>query len=134
MSIQVKELAFVFYPVTDVARARKFYEGLLGLKVGTQIEFGPGQWWIEYDIAGQALAISNAMPGKPASSLALEVASLDAALTAVKAAGYTISTDVLEFPPCRMFIVKDPDGNELTLHQRKVQPDHNETVFLPPKG
>ena len=129
MSIQVKELAFVFYPVTDVALARKFYEGLLGLKTGLQTEFGPGQWWIEYDIAGQALAISNALPGKPASSLALEVANLDDAITAVKAAGYTISTDLLEFPPCRMFIVKDADGNEITLHQRKAKPDGKETVF-----
>lgn len=121
MSIQVKELAFVFYPVTDVARARKFYQGLLGLKTGLEVEFGPGQWWIEYDIAGQALAISNAMPGgKTASALALEVASLDAALAAVKAAGVTIANDVMEFPPCRMFIVKDPDGNEITLHQRKA--------------
>ncbi len=123
MSIQVKELAFVYYPVTDVARARKFYEGLLGLKTGIQIEFGPGQWWIEYDVAGQALAISNAMPGKPASSLALEVVNLDAALVAAKAAGYEIAHDVLEFPPCRMFILKDPDNNEITLHQRKAKPD-----------
>ena len=120
MSIQVKELAFVFYPVTDVARARSFYEGLLGLKVGFQIEFAPGQWWIEYDIAGQALAISNAMPGKTASALALEVADLDAALTAVKAAGADIANEVMVFPPCRMFIVKDPDGNEITLHHRKA--------------
>ena len=119
MSIQVKELAFVFYPVTDVARARKFYEELLGLKVGMQIEFGPGQWWIEYDIAGQALAITNAMPGKPQSSLALEVASLDEAMQAVKAGGYTLANDVMEFPGCRMFQVKDSDGNEITLHQRK---------------
>src|SRR4051812_1387454 len=102
MSIQVKELAFVFYPVTDVARARKFYEGLLGLKVGMQVEFGPGQWWVEYDIAGQALAISNAMPGTPQSALALEVANLDEAMKAVKAAGYTVANDVMEFPPCRM--------------------------------
>ena len=66
MSIPIKEIAFVFHPVTDIARARKFYEDLLGLKTSLQVEFGPGQWWIEYDIAGQALAISNAMPdGKP---------------------------------------------------------------------
>ena len=120
MSIQVKELAFVFHPVTDVAHARKFYEGLLGLKVGMQIEFGPGQWWVEYDIAGQALAITKAMPGTAQSALALEVASLDDSLTAVKATGYTIANEVMEFPPCRMFIVKDPDGNQITLHQRKA--------------
>ena len=120
MSIQVKELAFVFYPVTDVARARKFYEELLGLKVGMQIEFGPGQWWIEYDIAGQALALSNAMPGKPAFALALEVADLDTALDAARAAGVKISMEVMEFPGCRMFQVEDPDGNGITLHQRKA--------------
>lgn len=122
MSIQVKEFAFVFHPVTDVARARKFYEGLLGLKTGIQIEFEPGQWWIEYDVAGQALAISNAMPGgTPSTSLTLEVANLDEALKAVKAAGVTIAFDILEFPPCRMFAIKDADGNQIGLHQRKAK-------------
>ena len=121
MSIQVKEIAFVFHLVTDIPRARKFYEGLLGLKTGVQVEFAPGQWWIEYDIAGQALAVSNAMPGKPASSLALEVADLDAAHRAVLAAGVTVTTEPVEFPPCRMFQIKDDDGNVITLHQRKAK-------------
>ena len=121
MSIQVKELAFVFHPITDVARARKFYEGFLGLKVGMQVEFGPGQWWIEYDIAGQALAMTNAMPGTPQSALALEIADLDGARQAAKAAGVVIVGDTMEFPPCRMFQVKDPDGNQITLHQRKAK-------------
>jgi len=119
MSIQIKEFAFVFHPVTDVARARKFYEGLLGLKVGFQLEYAPGQWWIEYDVAGQAIAISNAMPGATASSLTLEVADLDAALATVRSAGATIVFDVMEFPPCRLFAIKDPDGNQIGLHQKK---------------
>jgi predicted enzyme related to lactoylglutathione lyase len=121
MSIQIKELAFVYYPVTDVARARLFYEGLLGLKVGFQIELSPGQWWIEYDVAGQALAISNAMPGKTASSVALEVVSLDEAFAAAKSSGHKIAGEMMEFGVCRMFVIQDPDGNELTLHQRKPQ-------------
>ena len=121
MSIQIKEIAFVFHVVTDVPRARQFYEGLLGLKTGLEAEVAPGCWWIEYDIAGQALGISNAMPGKPSSALVLEVADLDASLLAVKAAGVTVVTDVMEFPPCRMFQIKDPDGNEITLHQRKAK-------------
>lgn len=120
MSIQVKELAFVFHPITDVARARKFYEGFLGLKPGVQVEFGPGQWWIEYDIAGQALAVSNAMPGSAQSALTLEVVNLDASLAAARAEGVTLAFDVMEFPPCRMFAVKDPDGNQIGLHQRKA--------------
>ena len=119
MSIQIKEFAFVFHPVTDVARARKFYEGLLGLNILKEIEFSPGQWWIEYDVAGQALAISNAMPGAPSTSLTLEVASLDDALATARAEGVEIAYEVMEFAPCRIFGVKDPDGNILGLHQRK---------------
>lgn len=118
MSIQVKEFAFVFHPVTDVARARSFYEGFLGLGIGTEIEFSPGQWWIEYDVAGQALAISNAMPGQPSTSLTLEIADLDAAHAAARAAGITFAFDTMEFPPCRIFGIKDPDGNQIGLHQR----------------
>jgi predicted enzyme related to lactoylglutathione lyase len=120
MSIQVKEVAFVFHPVTDVARARKFYEGFLGLRTATQVEIGPGQWWIEFDVAGVALAISNAVPGAPASSLTLEVANLDNAVAAARAAGVPISFDVMEFPPCRLSAIKDPDGNQIGLHQRKA--------------
>jgi predicted enzyme related to lactoylglutathione lyase len=121
MPLQVKELAFVFHPVTDVARARKFYEGVLGLKTGVQVEFSPGQWWIEYDIAGQALAISNAMPGAKSESLVLEVVSLDEALVTLKQAGIPLVGDVMEFPPCRLCKVNDPDGNEIGLHQRKAR-------------
>jgi predicted enzyme related to lactoylglutathione lyase len=121
MSIQVKELAFVFHPVTDIPRSRQFYEGLLGLKVSLQVEFGPGQWWIEYDLAGQALAITNVAPpgSKPQASVFLEVVDLDAALVSVRAAGGVIAQDLVEFPPCRMFVVQDPDGNQVGLHQRK---------------
>jgi len=25
----------------------------------------------------------------------------------------------MEFPPCRMFAIKDPDGNQVGLHQLK---------------
>ena len=121
MPIQVKEFAFVFHPITDVARSKKFYEGLLGLKPGVQVEFTPGKWWIEYDVAGQALATSNAMPGAKSSSLTLEVADLDAALAAVKSSGTPIASELQEFPPCRMFSIKDPDGNEIGLHQRKAK-------------
>ena len=121
MNIQVKEVAFVFHPVTDIARARQFYEQLLGLTVGLQVELAPGQWWIEFDVAGVALAISNAVPGTPASSLTLEVANLDAALATVRAANIPLAFDVMEFPPCRMFAIKDPDGNQIGLHQRKAK-------------
>jgi hypothetical protein len=46
--IRYKEIAFMAYPVTDVARARKFYEGALGLKPNAPLK-SESQMWIEYD-------------------------------------------------------------------------------------
>jgi len=121
MSIQVKEIAFIYHQVTDIARARRFYEQLLGLKVGLEYEGKPGKWWIEYDVAGVAFAIKNfELPGgKGGAALALEVADIDAAFATVRCAGVPITEELTEFPRCRSFAVKDPDGNEIVLHQLK---------------
>jgi len=51
-SLAVTGLAFALYTITDVARARQFYGDSLGLKVCLEMEFAPGQWWIEYDLGG----------------------------------------------------------------------------------
>jgi len=45
--VKIKSIAFVGIPVTDMERARKFYEGVLGLKMSD--EMGHGKW-IEYAI------------------------------------------------------------------------------------
>ena len=123
MSIKIKEVAFIYHPVTDVARARGFYEKLLGLKTGMEVEFAPGVWWIEYDIAGVALAVSNAMPaagGVGGDGLALEVEDLDQALATVRAAGITLTVEPQDFTPCRMFAFNSPDGHSIMFHKRKA--------------
>jgi catechol 2,3-dioxygenase-like lactoylglutathione lyase family enzyme len=123
MSIRIKEIAFIYHPVTDVPRARAFYETLLGLKALVNAEFAPGVWWIEYDVAGVALAVSNAMPaagGVGGDGLALEVADLDEALAAVKAAGIALTVEPQDFTPCRMFAINSPDGHSITFHKRKA--------------
>jgi extradiol dioxygenase family protein len=48
-----KKVAFTYYPVTDVARARKFYEETLGLKSGSAGNQGDN-WWVEYDFPAAA--------------------------------------------------------------------------------
>ncbi len=46
--MKVTELSFVAIPVTDVTKARRFYEGVLGFKAaGEFLEGG----WVEYDLA-----------------------------------------------------------------------------------
>jgi predicted enzyme related to lactoylglutathione lyase len=122
MPIKIKELAFVFHPVSDVPRARDFYEKLLGLKAAVNMEFQPGTWWIEYDVAGVALAVSNAFPpsGGGGTSVALEVVDLDGALAAIKEAGVAVTIEPQDFSPCRMFGINSPDGHPVVFHQRKA--------------
>ncbi len=55
--LKVIEIAFSCYPVKDMERARKFYEGALGLKA-TVVYGTPGAMqWTEYDIGAGTLAL-----------------------------------------------------------------------------
>jgi predicted enzyme related to lactoylglutathione lyase len=123
--ITVREIAFSGYPVTDLKRARAFYEGLLGLKVAAT--FGEGeQMWIEYDIAGATLAITNMAgenwkPSANGGSVALEVTDFDDAVRQLKEAGVPITMGPYESPVCWMVLVTDPDGNGLCIHRRHDQ-------------
>jgi predicted enzyme related to lactoylglutathione lyase len=122
MPLKIKEVAFINHPVSDIERARKFYGGVLGLKAGLSIEFQPGIWWIEYDVGGVALAVTNASgaPVQGGVSLALEVEDLDAALAAVKEAGIPLTIEPQEFRPCWMFGINSPDGHPIIVHKRKA--------------
>lgn len=119
----IKHVAFFAYPVTDVARARAFYEGFLGLKtdLAHEIPQMPGVWWIEYDVAGATIAISNAWPpsGQSGPSVAFEVDDLDAFHQKAQAASVPITFSPMDSPVCRFFGIKDPDGNDITIHQAK---------------
>lgn len=125
--IRFKELGFIAYPVTRIARARKFYEGVLGLKSNG---FSAGQKnpkWIEYAVgpAGvHTLAIGSSPQWKPSHhgpSAALEVEDFDAALAHLKKRRIKPALGPLDFPSCRMIVLRDPDGNKVTLHQRKAK-------------
>lgn len=123
-SVRIKDIAYTCYPITEVARARAFYETTLGLKSSVQFEHA-GKHWIEYDIGPATLAISN-MAGenwKPSSdgpSAALEVEDFDEAVAALRAAEVRFAMEPMDSGVCRMAIVKDPDGNSLAIHQRKA--------------
>lgn len=124
--IGVKELAFVGYPVTDFAKARKFYGEILGLKETSAFEHEGELGWLEYDVAGQTLALARASekwsPNPNGGGACLEVADLDKALAHLRANGVTIAMDIQDYPVCRLAVICDPDGNTLALHQRK--PNH----------
>lgn len=118
--ISVKEIAFTGYPVTDLARARAFYEGVLGLKITKDFEH-EGRHWIEYDIGPGTLAITNMWPEwKPSyngPSLALEVEDFDAAVADLRAAGIKFTVEPMNGPICRMTVIHDTEGNSLVIHK-----------------
>jgi len=120
--ITVKEIAFTGYPVTDMARARAFYEGLLRLKPGVTFEH-EGKHWIEYEIGGSTLALSNMSADMWKSSadgpsVAFEVTDFAGAVETLRAAGVKFLLGPMDTGVCKMVIVPDPDGNSLVIHQR----------------
>lgn len=121
----IKKVAFSMYPVRDVARARDFYERMLGLTPGLQ--GGQGDMhWIEYDLpGGGCIALTNATPDEPSSTaggtIALEVEDLTRLMSDLAARGVTFKTDVIKGPRCRMAVCLDSEGNSLLLHQ--MDPD-----------
>lgn len=122
-AIRVLEFAFTGYPVTDMARARAFYENVLGLKTSMVWEQS-GRAWVEYDVGGHTLALANSAPQwKPSSdgpALALEVEDFDATVAALRQRGTRFTVEPLEVPTCRLAVVLDPDGNSIAIHHRKA--------------
>ena len=121
--MKIIEIAFSAYPVTDLKRAKKFYEGTLGLKQ-SRIFGDEKEGWIEYDIGPGTLAISNFAgdwkPSADGGGVALEVENFDSAIAELKKAGTKFRIEPTETPVCHMAIAFDPDGNAVCIHKRKT--------------
>jgi predicted enzyme related to lactoylglutathione lyase len=109
------QLAFIMYPVSDISRSVAFYEQILGLKkAGLESDF-----WVEFEIGTATFGIGSfeqvGVPGS-AQSLALEVADLDAMRQDLVKRSID-TTEPHEFPSCRISVVRDPDGNQIWLHE-----------------
>jgi predicted enzyme related to lactoylglutathione lyase len=119
--IRYKEIAFTAYAVTDMPRARKFYEEVLGLKPSRTFSAG----FVEYDIGAGTIAVGCApeqwQPSDKGTSAALEVEDFDAAVAHLKEKQIPFAMGPHEFPMCRMVGVRDPDQNLIVLHQRKAK-------------
>lgn len=116
----ITEMAFTGTPVTDIKRARAFYEGALGLKPTME---SAGGMWVEYDIGGSTFGIGCYgdvwKPSTDGTCVGFEVDDLNAEVTRLKSKGVTVHMDVTDTPICRIAIICDPDGNRILLHKRK---------------
>ena len=115
----ITEIAFTGSPVTDMTRARAFYEGVLGFKPTME---SAGGMWVEYDVGGGTFGIGCYgkawKPSPDGTCVAFEVDNLDAEISRLKAKGVPVALEATDTPVCRFAIVCDPDGNRIMLHKR----------------
>ena len=125
--MKIKNIAFVGIPVTDIKRAREFYEGVLGLKIADEMM---SEKWIEYAVGEETLAIANVgeqwTPSSQGTGAALEVEDFDDAIKRLKDRQVRFAAEPFETPCCHMAVVQDPDGNKLIIH--KLKPENEKGV------
>jgi predicted enzyme related to lactoylglutathione lyase len=115
----IRHVAFTVYPVSDMARARAFYEGTLGLQVSDDYE----GHWVEYKPGDKGVFAISDMPevgrsdAQAGGTIAFEVDDVDAATATVRAAGAPVIMEPFDTPVCRMSVVLDPSGNAVLLHR-----------------
>jgi predicted enzyme related to lactoylglutathione lyase len=118
----ITEIAFTGTPVTDMKRARAFYEGMLGFKPTME---SAGGMWVEYDIGAGTFGIgcfgNDWKPSPDGTCIGFEVDNLDAEVARLKSKGATVHGDVTDTPVCRFAVLCDPDGNRIMLHKRKAK-------------
>jgi len=120
--LKVIEIAFSCYPVTDMARARKFYEEILHLKPTMTVGEAGGMQWTEYDIGPGTLSLGAGAPDwRPRSdgcSVGLEMEDFDSAIAELKSKGVKFNMEPFPTPVCKMAFISDPDGNTICIHKR----------------
>ena len=125
--MKINAIGFVAIPVTDIPRARKFYEEVLGLTVSDEMMGGK---WIEYAVGEDTLAIANVSdtwrPSDQGTGAALEVEDFDDAIKRLKDRHVHFAAEPFETPCCHMAVVQDPDGNKLIIH--KLKPENEKGV------
>ena len=127
--MKIKAIGFVAIPVTNIERARSFYEEVLGLRTSDEMMGGK---WIEYAVGDDTLAIANVSdswtPSDQGTGAAFEVEDFDDAIRRLKDRHVRFAAEPFETPCCHMAVIQDPDGNKLMIH--KLKPENEKGVCL----
>ena len=120
--MKIKAIGFVAIPVTNIERARSFYEEVLGLRTSDEMMGGK---WIEYAVGDDTLAIANISdtwtPSDQGTGAAFEVEDFDQAIDRLRDRHVRFAAEPFETPCCHMAVVQDPDGNKLIIHKLKPE-------------
>lgn len=117
--MKIRGADFVMYQVSDMARGVAFYRDVLGMAVTG--EFANGSW-VELAAAPTILALfcsENSKPRPGSTAIGLAVDNVESTVSELEAKGVEVVWKTLETPVCWFALVRDPDGNDVVLHQRK---------------
>ena len=116
--MDIERVDFVSFLTQDVARAKAFYAGTLGLEIESEgesdMEFRLGQVTLDiFDPSSIGEPFAPTLAG-----FALRVPDVDAARAELEAKGVVFDGDTIETSVCKQAWFTDPDGNRLMLHRR----------------
>ena len=115
----VERTDFISVPVTDMERAKRFYEDTLGLPRISERGFP------EYQLGRERQRLPHphgggrsAWTAPHSAHVALRVPDVTEARKELEAKGVEFEGDILDTSVCHMAFFKDPDGNQFMLHRR----------------
>ena len=117
-----KDIAFTVYAVTDITRARSFYENIHGLVPYSDFPVTPESKWIEYAVGNGVVSIGESAEWKPSqdgATVALETHDFDTTVKTLKENGVKFFLEPQDYPTCKMAVIQDPDLNKILIHQKK---------------
>lgn len=117
----ITDVGSVAVPVSDQDRAVRFYTETLGLEVRLDVPMGDGGRWVQVAAPGGRVAVSLVAAGKGGGPVGVDTgitfSTPDAEGDRVRLAwaGADVG-ELLRWPGVPlMFIVRDPDGNQLKV-------------------
>jgi predicted enzyme related to lactoylglutathione lyase len=119
----IKDIAFIAYPSNDVAGTRAWYEEMLGLRfAGPYAEEGIEKYNEAHFGSGCFSLMASEWVGREPGSAAgvvFEVDDIDNAAGSLRDKGVIVEA-IEDMPACRLTSFSDPEGNKVSLHQKKV--------------
>jgi catechol 2,3-dioxygenase-like lactoylglutathione lyase family enzyme len=115
----VERTDFISVPVTDMDRAKRFYEETLGLPRVSERGFPEYQLGENVSVYLIRMEdVGSSYSGPHTAHVALRVPDVAVTRRELEAKGVEFEGDILDTSVCHMAFFKDPDGNQFMLHRR----------------
>ncbi len=122
MANPITGVDFVAIPATDGKRLRAFYVDTLGLRPdeGSEMEFWAGTTCFAI---WEPAAYGSVFAPQRNGNVAFHVDDVAATRAELEAKGVVFEGDTMDTSVCNMAFFRDPDGNDLMLHNRYAPPN-----------